>query len=67
MANNTATQKKIIALQKKVAKQTEILKEQIYNICDKLDYKNSSNFSYNVDRLEQFNNNLQGFTLINNK
>jgi len=65
--NNTTSAKKIIALQKKVAKQTEAIKQQIYSICEKLDYHNSSKFGRNIDRLEQFNNQLQEFTLINKK
>jgi hypothetical protein len=58
------SEKKILALQKKVAKQTEKLKNEIYSICETLDYKNSSRFSYNIDRLEEFNNYLQNFKII---
>ena len=56
---------KILALQKKVAKQTEKLKNDILSICENLDYHNSSRFSYNIDRLEQFNNELQDFKIKN--
>ena len=56
-------EKKILALQKKVAKQTEKLKNDILSICENLDYQNSSRFSYNIDRLEQFNNELQDFKI----
>ena len=59
-------EKKILALQKKVAKQTEKLKNDILSICENLDYQNSSRFSYNIDRLEQFNNELQDFKIITN-
>mgnify|MGYP000279180877 CR=1 FL=1 len=59
-------EKKILALQNKVAKQTEKLKNEIYSICENLDYQNSSRFSYNIDRLEQFNNELQDFKIITN-
>lgn len=65
MANNKAAEKKILALQKKAAKLTEKLTNEIYSICEKLDYKNSSIFSYNVDRLKQFNTPLQDFKIIN--
>lgn len=58
------SEKKILALQKKVAKQTEKLKNEIYSICETLDYKNSSLFSYNIDKLEEFNNYLQNFKII---
>ena len=59
-------EKKILALKNKVAKQTEKLKNEIYSICENLDYQNSSRFSYNIDRLEQFNNELQEFKIITN-
>jgi len=59
------TERKIIALQKKVAKQTEKLTNEILSICEKLDYKNSSRFSYNIDRLKQFNEGLQEFEIYN--
>ena len=59
-------EKKILALKNKVAKQTEKLKNEIYSICENLDYQNSSRFSYNIDRLEQFNNELQDFKIITN-
>ena len=59
-------EKKILALQNKVDKQTEKLKNEIYSICENLDYQNSSRFSYNIDRLEQFNNELQEFKIITN-
>lgn len=62
-ANHKAAQKKIIALQKKVAKQTEKLRNEILSICEVLDYHNSSIFSYNVDRLEQFDRELQDFKI----
>lgn len=58
------SEKQILALQKKVAKQTEKLKNEIYSICETLDYKNSSRFSYNIDKLEEFNNYLQNFKII---
>jgi hypothetical protein len=59
--------KKILALQKKVAKQTEKLTTEIQSICECLDYHNSSRFSYTIDRLKQFNSDLQQFEIINNK
>jgi len=65
MANNKIVEKKILALQKKVAKQTEKLTLEIQSICENLDYHNSSTFSYNIDRLEQFNKGLQEFKIIN--
>lgn len=48
------TKEKIIALQKKVNELAETLRNEIYEICEEMDYKNSSKFSFNVDRLDQF-------------
>ncbi len=62
--SNDIAQKKIIALQKKVAKQTESLKLQMQSICENLDYHNSSRFSYNIDKLEIFNVEIQEFKVI---
>jgi hypothetical protein len=61
----STTAKKINSLQKKVARQTEKLKLEIQSICENLDYHNSSRFSYNIDRLEHFNNELQSFEIFN--
>lgn len=55
------TESKIKALQLKVAKLTEKLENDILGICEQLDYKDSSVFSYNVDRLKHFNSELQKF------
>ena len=60
-----STEKKIANLKKKVAKLTETLKEEITVICRELDYHNSSRFSYNIDRIEQFNKDVQEFEIIN--
>lgn len=48
------TSDKIEALQIEVNKMAMLWTEQIYSICETMDYKGSSNFSYNVDRLNQF-------------
>ena len=45
---------KIEALQEIVNKFQEEVEEKIYEICEGLPYKQSSVFSYNVDRLKQF-------------
>lgn len=58
-------QKEIEALKIKVAEQTELLTEQIRTICESLKYQDSSRFSYNIDRLEEFNRNLQEFEMLN--
>jgi hypothetical protein len=52
---------KIELLKDKVSKLTEDLTKEINEITNNLPYIESSNFSYNVDRLNQFNNELQKF------
>jgi hypothetical protein len=60
-----STEKKIANLKKKVAKLSETLTEEIYGICKELGYHNGSRFTYNIDRLKQFNEGLQEFEIIN--
>ena len=48
------TANKIEALQIEVNKMAMLWTEQIQSICETMDYKGSSVFSYNVDRLNQF-------------
>jgi hypothetical protein len=52
---------KIELLKEKSAKLTQELTNEINEIVNELPYIESSNFSYNVDRLNQFNNELQKF------
>lgn len=63
---NTGATKKIARLQLKVDKLTAKLENDIRAICEQLDYHNSSRFSYNIDRLQQFNKELQEFEIFNN-
>ncbi len=53
------TQDKIKDLKNKVSKLNEELTKEINEIVNELPYKESSLFSYNMDRLKQFNDNLQ--------
>jgi hypothetical protein len=62
---STGAAKKIARLQLKVDKLTAKLENDIRAICEQLDYKNSSRFSYNIDRLQQFNKELQSFEIFN--
>jgi hypothetical protein len=57
------TQKKIQELKNKVENLKSELENEIYEICENLDYHNSSNFSYNIDRLKQFTDGLINFEL----
>jgi hypothetical protein len=57
-------QQKIKDLQQKVEILTIELSDEIYSICESLDYHNCSRFSYNVDRLKEFNKHLQEFKII---
>lgn len=61
----TEAETEILELQREVSELTEQLEDKIYSICEKLDYQNSSRFSYNIDRLREFNKGLQEFKPIN--
>lgn len=55
------TNEKIQILKDKVLKLTEELTNELSEITNELPYIESSKFSYNIDRLNQFNNELQKF------
>ena len=59
----TPIEKKILRFQIKMEKQTQNMKDQVYSICEKLDYVNSSLFSYNIDRISTLNKEIQEFNL----
>jgi Txe/YoeB family toxin of Txe-Axe toxin-antitoxin module len=61
---NQDAKKEIRELQNEVNEISEKWMSQIYGICEKLDYKNSSNFSYNIDRLKRFVQELNDFKPI---
>ena len=63
----TPIEKKILRFQIKMEKQTQNMKDQVYSICEKLDYVNSSLFSYNIDRISTLNKEIQEFTLRQKK
>ena len=48
------TVSKIEALQIEVNKMATLWTAEIYSICETMDYKNSSLFSYNIDRMKHF-------------
>jgi len=56
ISDNVKTE--IQELQKEINEISAQWRERIYGICEQLDYKGSSNFSYNVDRLNQFTKGL---------
>lgn len=58
------TEQKIEKLQKKVAKFQNKIEDQIYGICEELDYHNSSRFSYTIDRLRLFVAELNDFKIL---
>lgn len=55
--------KKIEKLKIKNEIRVEKMKNEIYEICEELDYKNSSRFSYNIDRIELFLKELKEFKI----
>ena len=61
----STAEKKVLRLKNKMNKLTMLLKEEILDTCETMQYKDSSRFSYNIDRLEQLNNELQNFELLN--
>jgi len=58
------TEQKIEKLQKKVAKFQNKIENEIYEICEELDYQNSSRFSYTIDRLRIFVAELNDFKIL---
>jgi hypothetical protein len=58
-------EKKLIKLQAKVNKFNEKMKQEIYALCEKMQYQDSSRFSYNIDRLEAFTRELNDFKILN--
>ena len=61
--NNTLAEQKIKDLKAKVEALTTELNDEIYGICEILDYHNSSLFSYNIDRLNAFYEDLKDFEI----
>lgn len=57
-------EKKIEKLQSKAVKFQEKMNNEINGICEGLDYTNSSRFSYNIDRLKQFVDELSNFEIV---
>lgn len=61
------TEKKLLKLQNKAAKFQEKMNNEIYKLCEQMDYTNSSRFSYNIDRLNNFVNELNNFKIVENE
>ena len=63
MSNTTTvTEQELKDFKLKVQKLKEELSEEIWGLCEKMDYKDSSKFGFNIDRLVRFNDELQEFT-----
>ena len=60
-------EKKVAKLQRKAVKFQEKMNNEIHEICEGLDYTNSSRFSYNIDRLKQFVDELNNFKIVENE
>jgi len=58
---NSEAKKELEELKKEVNEISEKWINQIYGICEKLDYHKGSVFSYNVDRLKRFVEELNEF------
>ena len=60
---NTENAAELLAIKEKSNAFAEQIKIDIYALCEKLDYKNSSIFSYNIDRIEAFIRELNDFNI----
>jgi hypothetical protein len=63
MKTTKQVQAQIDALKEKVNSIKAELENEIYEICEQLDYVDSSVFSYNIDNLKRFSNNLNEFKI----
>ena len=63
MKTTKQVQAQIDALKEKVNSIKAELENEIYEICEQLDYVDSSLFSYNIDNLKRFSNNLNEFKI----
>jgi hypothetical protein len=59
----TEVQEQINVLKRKVNSISAELNDDIYSICEQLDYTNSSRFSYNIDNLKKFKDYLNEFKI----
>ena len=57
-------EKKLLKLQKKVAKFSEKIQPEINAVCEMLDYHNSSRLGRSIDRIILFNVEIQDFKII---
>lgn len=60
-------ERKLKSIQKKSNDFAEKIELEIYELCENLDYQNSSKFSYNIDRLRLFLKELNEFKIIENE
>jgi len=67
MIHTTEVQEQINALKDKVNSISDELNNDIYSICEQLDYTNSSRFSYNIDNLKRFSDALNEFKITENE
>ena len=58
-------QKKLEKLQRKALKFKSKMKEQLQELCEQLQYQDGSRFSYNIDRLDNFTEELNNFKILN--
>ncbi len=57
-------EKKLKSIQKKSNDFAEKMEIEIYSLCENLNYQDSSRFSYNIDRLRLFLNELNDFKIL---
>lgn len=57
-------EKKLKSIQKKSNDFAEKMELEIYELCENLNYQDSSRFSYNIDRLRLFLKELNEFKIL---
>ncbi len=57
-------EKKLKSIQKKSNDFAEKMEIEIYSLCENLNHQDSSRFSYNIDRLRLFLNELNDFKIL---
>lgn len=57
-------EKKLKSIQKKSNDFAQKIENEIYSLCEILDYQNSSRMSYNIDRIRAFVKELNEFKII---
>lgn len=58
-------EKKLKSIQKKMDTFAEKLENEIRSLCEVMQYKDSSRFSYNIDRIRKLQEEINNFEILN--